>query len=141
MDEKRRLIYELLVEAKGLAQQTAAAQRDLQSLGATAASVGKMIKGGLATLGVGLTLHGIAEVISETQELIASLRVLGVTGEDAEKSITAIQDIAFTTGQTVHDVAEVFKEATEAVQLWNGGQEDAAALTDAMTRSMVAQGK
>jgi tape measure domain-containing protein len=140
-DEKRRLIYELLVEAKGIAQQTKAAQKELTSLGETASKTGSMIKGALAGLGVAVSLKGIVDAVDEMTKINEQFRTLGVTGAAAATSFKAVQDIAFTTGQSIKDVAAVYGEAIEAQQLLGLSQRDASKLAEAFTRSMVAQGK
>lgn len=140
-DEKRRLIYELLVEAKGLKDQTAKAQKDLGALGGSMKELGSLAKTAFAALGVGLTIKGVADALGEVQKFNEQLATLGITGTAATAGLQDVQDIAFSTGQSVKAVAEVYQEAIEATQQLGGSQKDAAKLAEAFTRAAVAEGK
>ena len=139
-DEKRRLIYELLVEAKGLKDQTAKAQKDLGALGGSMKELGGLAKTAFAALGVGLSLKGIADALGEVQKFNEQLNALGIAG-DAATALHDVQDIAFSTGQTIADVSQVYQQAVEATQQLGGSQADAAKLAEAFTRAAVAEGK
>jgi tape measure domain-containing protein len=133
-DERRKLIYEILVEAKQIKEQSGAAQKAMSDLG-------KTIKGVTAALGVGLSLKGIGDALAEVQKFNEQLKTLGIEGEAATAGLHDVQDIAFTTGQSIRDVAGVYQEAIEATQQLGGSQQDAAKLAEAFTRAAVAEGK
>jgi tape measure domain-containing protein len=133
-DERRKLIYEILVEAKQIKQEAGAAQKVMGDLG-------KTIKGVTAALGVGLSLKGIGDALGEVQKFNEQLKTLGIEGTAATAGLHDVQDIAFTTGQSIKDVAGVYQEAIEATQQLGGSQQDAAKLAEAFTRAAVAEGK
>ena len=140
-DEKRRLIYELLVEAKGLKEQTTKAQKDIGALGGSLKQLGSLAKTAFAGLAVGLTVKGIADTLGEVQKFNEQLKTLGITGTAATAGLHDVQDIAFSTGQSIAAVSEVYQEAIEATQQLGGSQADAAKLAEAFTRAAVAEGK
>jgi tape measure domain-containing protein len=140
-DEKRRLIYELLVEAKGLKDQTAKAQKDLNALGGSMKQIGSLAKTAFAGLAVGLSLKGVADTISEVQKFNEQLNALGIAGEAATAGLHDVQDIAFSTGQSIANVSQVYQQAIEATQQLGGSQADAAKLAEAFTRAAVSEGK
>jgi len=133
-DERRKLIYEILVEAKQIKQEAGAAQKVMGDLG-------KTIKGVTAALGVGLSLKGIGDALGEVQKFNEQLKTLGIEGSAATAGLQDVQDIAFVTGQSIQDVAGVYQEAIEATQQLGGSQADAAKLAEAFTRAAVAEGK
>ena len=133
-DERRKLIYEILVEAKQIKQEAGAAQKVMGDFG-------KTIKGVTAALGVGLSLKGIGDALGEVQKFNEQLKTLGIEGSAATAGLQDVQDIAFVTGQSIQDVAGVYQEAIEATQQLGGSQADAAKLAEAFTRAAVAEGK
>lgn len=140
-DEKRRLIYELLVQAVGLEKQTAQAQTELNALGSVVEKVGGVLK--VAGIGAGLYEigHFAAEAVGDLVKLNEQLGVLGLHGAAAAEGIEAIEKTAIRSGQTIGNVAQAYKSALLASRAMGGGQKEAAELTEAFTRSMIVQGR
>lgn len=84
-DERRRLIYELLVEAKGIKEQTDKATKDLSRMSEAAKDVQKALKFGLAGLGLG-TLKSILNTSDQFQEMAQQLRSVSGAFIDAALS-------------------------------------------------------
>jgi len=136
-EEKRRLIYELLVQAKGakdFQKELLEAKSAMSLLGSAAMKLGGVVA-------LAFTVKGIAETLDEMTRFNQQLAVLGVTGDDAAKGLAAVQTIAFQTGQTMKSVGEVFTQAIELQQTLGGTTEDAAQTASAFVRAAVAEGK
>lgn len=139
-DERRRLIYELMVEAVGTAAATKKAEDDMKRVGAAAADMGAMMTKALGFLGVGLTLKGVAEALSQTQKLSEQMKVLGLTSTQSAQALTDVQDVAIATGQSFESVTALYGRAIRAAQLFGETQSYARHVTEAFTKAMVGQG-
>ena len=136
-EEKRRLIYELLVEARGAKDLS----KELGEAKSAFAGFESVAKKGLAVLAAGFTIKGIADTLDEVTRFNAQIAVLGVSGNEATKALQAVQNIAFTTGQTMQGVGEAFKNAVELQQQLGGSTEAAARTAQAFVRAAVAEGR
>lgn len=136
-DEKRRLIYELLVEAKGADN----AKHELDGLGASLTKLGGVAKGALGILGAGFALKGIAGALDDLTKFNQAMAGLGVTGKSASQALESVQNIAFTTMTSMEGVTDVYKEAVQLQQALGRSTENAARTTDAFIRIANAEGK
>lgn len=136
-DEKRRIIYELLVEAKGAQQ----ANDQIGAMGKGFQSMLEMAKPALAFLSVGFVLKGIANSLDELTKFNAQLETLGVTGETATQALHSVQDVAFVTGQSMKDVATAYGEAIELQQILGTSTASATRTTEAFVKIAASEGK
>lgn len=136
-DEKRRIIYELLVEAKGMM----AATKELEKIGSIAGNMANTIKGGLAGLAVTFTLKGIAEAVSEANTMQAQLGTLGLTAEQTAAGFRMIEDVSIATGQSMADTSAEFQTAIQITQQLGGTLNDAARAAEAFANIAASEGK
>jgi tape measure domain-containing protein len=136
-DEKRRIIYELLVEAKGAQQ----ANEQVGAMGKGFQSMLAMAKPALAFLSAGFVLKGITSSLDELTKFNAQLETLGVTGETATQALHSVQDVAFVTGQSMKDVATAYGEAIELQQILGTSTASATRTTEAFVKIAAAEGK
>lgn len=136
-DEKRRIVYELLVEAKGAQQ----ANEQIGAMGKGFQSMLEIAKPALAFLSVGFVLKGIANSLDELTKFNAQLETLGVTGETASQALHSVQDVAFVTGQSMKDVATAYGEAIELQQILGTSTASATRTTEAFVKIAAAEGK
>ena len=136
-DEVRRLIYELVVEAKGVKeaeQKVSAGSQAMEQMIGVAKKVG-------ATLAAAFAVKEIAKTLGDIQKMQSQLKVLGLSSSEASKGIKDIENVAVATGSTIAEVAAVYGAAIEATQKLGGTQADAAELANAFTRAAKAEGK
>lgn len=136
-DEKRRLIYELLVEAKGAEK----AKDDLDGFGKKLGALGGIAKGAMGILAAGFAVKGIGEALDELTKFNQAMGTLGVSGAAATTALHDVQDISFKTMTSMQGVAEVYKEAVQLQGTLGRSTEDAGRTTDAFIRIMAAEGK
>jgi len=136
-DEKRRIVYELLVEAKGAQQ----ANDQIGSMGKGFQSMLNIAKPALAFLSAGFVLKGIASSLDELTKFNAQLETLGVTGESATQALHSVQDVAFVTGQSMKDVATAYGEAIELQQILGTSTASASRTTEAFVKIAASEGK
>ena len=136
-DEKRRIVYELLVEAKGAQQ----ANDQIGSIGKGFESMLNVAKPALAFLSAGFVLKGITSSLDELTKFNAQLETLGVTGETATQALHSVQDVAFVTGQSMKDVAAAYGEAIELQQILGTSTASATRTTEAFVKIAASEGK
>jgi tape measure domain-containing protein len=136
-DEVRRLIYELVVEAKGVKE----AEEKVNLSTKAMENMTAMAKKAGAALGAAFALKEIAKTLGDIQKVQSQLKTLGLSSTEAAKGMQDIENVAVTTGSTIEEVAEVYQAAIEATQKLGGTQQDAAELANAFTRAAKAQGK
>jgi tape measure domain-containing protein len=144
-DERRRLVYEILVEAKNLKESTDKAKKDVGALAGTFKKLQDEVTGSFKKMAAGFavafSVKFIGDALAEVTKFNEQMKALGVAGQDAANGLKAVQEIAFNSGQSVKDVTEVYKAATEAGQQLGLSQKKIVELTDAFTRSAIAEGK
>jgi len=136
-DEKRRIVYELLVEAKG----ADAANQQIGAMGKGFQQLLAMAKPALAVLSAGFVAKGIADSLDELTKFNAAMETLGVTGQAATQALHSVQNVAFITGQSMRDVATAYGEAIELQQILGRNTESATRTTDAFVKIAAAEGK
>ena len=136
-DEVRRLIYELVVEAKGVKEAEEKVNLGAQAMEKMTAAAKKVG----ATLAAAFAVKEIAKTLGDIQKMQSQLKTLGLSSTEAAQGIKQIEDIAVATGSTVAEVADVYGAAIEATQKLGGTQKDAAELANAFTRAAKAEGK
>lgn len=139
-EERRRLVYELLVEAKGLANANKNAKNELLSFNSLAKQATKLAGGIFAVSTAAQFVADMVRANDEILKLTASLKVLGLEGAQLDKAVTNIQNIAVATGQTSQGVASAYKDITDVAQTLGLSQRQVADLTAAATQAMAAQG-
>jgi tape measure domain-containing protein len=139
-DEKRRLIYELLVEAKGLAGGTKQAKAELTDM----TRIVGVAKGALGTMFAGFTaaaaVKGLIDVNDEITRITQQLKVFGIEGAAATQAIHDMQDTAVATGASLQSVTNAYKDLSDVAEILGLSQQQVADLVDASTRAMLAQG-
>jgi hypothetical protein len=136
-DDRRRLIYELLVEAKGMSD----AKKQLMDVGKLAEEMGSKIKKGLMGLAVTFTIKGIADAISEANVMQAQLGTLGLSAEQASKGLRMIEDISIATGASMADASAVMQTSIQIIQQLGGTLSDAAHAAESFTKIALSEGK
>lgn len=140
-EERRKLIYELLIEAKGIKEQRAKVEKELDQMKKAAQTTRDVLKGVFGGFAVATVVLDIGRAVGAAQQMREQFAAIGLTGDAAAQAMRDVQATAFTTGQTMSDVAKVYAQAVGAVQSFGGTQRDAARLADSFTRAMVVQGK
>jgi len=139
-DEKRRIVYELLVEAKKSAGETNKLKSEMFDLSQV---TGLVIKG-FTLVNVALKLKdaivAVVEANEEIQKLTSSLKVLGLEGKQLGDAVGAVQDIAVKVGVPLQSVANAYKDITDVAETLGLSQKEVGELTEAATQAMVAQG-
>jgi tape measure protein len=139
-DEKRRLIYELLVEAKGLANGTKQAKGELSDMTRVVGLAKNALAGMFAGFTVAAAVRGLVEVHDEITRITAQLKVFSIEGEAASEAIRAMQDTAVATGSSLQSIANAYKDLADVSETLGLSQAEVAELVDASTRAMIAQG-
>jgi tape measure domain-containing protein len=136
-DEIRRLIYELVVEAKGAAKAKEDIEKSthaMEDMEKTAKKLGKFMAEIFA-------IREVGKMLGEIQKVHVELKTLGLSSAEAAKGMQQIEDVAVETGSSIAEVAKVYGAAIAATKVLGGTQKDAAALANAFTRAAKAQGK
>ena len=136
-DEKRRIIYELLVEAKGAGN----AEKQVSSIGTAFNMLKKVAAPVLGSLAAGLTIKGLLEARDEVVKFNQALSTLGVTGKDAAAGLQAVQNIAVVTGQSFEGVTSAYQEAVDLQQTLGRSTAMAGETAEAFIRIAAAEGK
>lgn len=139
-DEKRRLIYELLVEAKGLADGTKQARTQVTDMTRVVGIAKNALGGMFAGFTVVGVVRGLIQVNDEITRITAQLKVFSIEGAAATQAINAMQDTAVATGSSLQSIANAYKDVADVSETLGLSQKDVADLVDASTRAMVAQG-
>ena len=111
-DEKRRLIYELIVEAVDLKKSTDAAATELKKVSTSAGDMALGVKRAFAALGIAASLKAIFSQSAEMQKFNASIKEVGASFADAAIEASGLMD-ALNDPSTV----QVWKD--EAIKLGN----------------------
>jgi tape measure domain-containing protein len=136
-DEKRRIIYELLVEAKG----AVAAEGGISSIGGALEKLRGIALKALPTLSAGFALKEILTARDDVIKFNQQLSTLGVTGATAAQSLRDVQTIAVLTGQSMQGVTDAYKAAVSLQETLGRNTKYAAETTDAFVRIAAAEGK
>jgi tape measure protein len=140
-DERRRLIYELLIEAKNIQEQRRKVEQELEAMDHAIEATKDAFKELVGSFAVAEVVKQIGELLGEVQKMSEQLSAIGLSGKQATQAFKDIEDTALITGQSVSAVSAVYQQAVLIMQKLGGTQADAAKLADAFTRSMITQGK
>jgi tape measure domain-containing protein len=135
--EKRSIIYELLVEAKGARQ----VQDQLASVTNSFGQLGKLARQVAGPLAGVFTARNIVQSIDEMTKFNQQLAAVGVTGKTAADGLAAVQTTAIATGRAVMEVGAAYQSAIQLQGALGRSVEDAARTTDAFVRVAAAEGK
>ena len=102
-DEKRSLIYELLVEAKGADK----LEGELSKVDKGFAGIANVAKGAGAILAGVFALKGIAQALDELTQFRAVMGTLGLTATETSAALQSVQSTALITGKSIQEVSKV----------------------------------
>jgi len=130
-----------LIEARDVAKNAAKAQGDIEKLSNGFDDLGAKIKKAFAAYTAFTAAKFAANASDELLKFNEQMETLGQNNVQTAASFDAVLKTSAATGQSVHDVAEVYKAATEATEQLGGSQKDAAELAEAFTKAAVKEGK
>jgi tape measure domain-containing protein len=136
-EEKRSLIYELLVEAKGadkVKDELAGVSKGLSQLSGVA-------KGALGILAAGFALKGIAAAVDELTKFRLAMETLGLSAQETSATLASVQSTAFATGKSIQEVGKVYGEAIQLNQALSRSSADAARSASAFVKIANAEGR
>ena len=136
-EEKRSLIYELLVEARGADK----VKDEMEGVSKSLTSVASVAKNALGILGAGFALKGIADAVDDLTRFRLSMETLGLSAEDTTATLQSVQSTAFVTGKSIAEVNKVYVEAIQLNDALKRSHADAARSAEAFVKIANAEGR
>lgn len=136
-DEKRRLIYELVVEAVGADKAKAATEGiefSMKGLIGQAKNLAPALAGAF-------TLKAMQDAIDDMTRYEQQLAAVGVTGQAAATALAGVQTAALATGQSMEAVGGAMLEAINLQQILGRNTEYANRTTESFVAIAAAEGK